>query len=88
MLNRNARNFVRILLGNTYECTFDDMGRTILPQNLLQMASITTEITFVGVGNKIELCNPATYKQFLSVNIGGKSLEEMAKKLLKDGAIY
>ncbi len=88
MLNQNARNFARVLFGNAYECNFDEMGRVILPINLLTMISITTEITFVGVGNKIELWNPTAYKKFLAANSGEKSLEEMAKKLFKDGAAY
>ncbi len=88
MLNQNARNFARVLLGNAYECVYDEMGRVILPSNLLSMVAITTEITFVGVGNKIELWNPDAYKKFLAANSSEKSLEEMAKKLFKDGAAY
>lgn len=88
MLNHDARTFARILLGNTYQCDYDDLGRVIFPSNLLQMVKITTEITFVGVGNKIELWNPQFYKNFLSANSGEKSLETIAVKLFKNGANY
>lgn len=88
MLNQEARNFARILLGNTYECFFDDMGRVIFPSNLLSLVEITTEIIFIGVGNKVELWSPHHYKQFQKNHSGEKTLEDIAKKLLKNGGNY
>jgi MraZ protein len=55
MLSKDARKFARILLGNTIKLEFDKQGRIALPNTFLLKAGITTEVTFVGTGNKIEL---------------------------------
>lgn len=55
MLSKDARKFARILLGNTIKLEFDKQGRIALPNTFLQKTGITTEVTFVGIGNKVEL---------------------------------
>lgn len=55
MLNANARQFARILLGNTFEVELDKAGRIALTEDTLNRAGLTKEVVFVGVGNKVEL---------------------------------
>jgi len=54
-LNKNARSFARILLGNTIEVDLDKQGRLKFPEELAVQLGVTKEITFVGVGNKVEI---------------------------------
>lgn len=54
-LNRNARMFKRVMLGNTQEMVPDKQGRIVIQADLLKRLSITKEIAFVGVGDKIEI---------------------------------
>ncbi len=55
MFNKNARTFARILLGNTVETEFDSQGRIVIPEPFIKKALITKDVTFVGVGDKVEL---------------------------------
>ncbi|WP_127942687.1 division/cell wall cluster transcriptional repressor MraZ [Mycoplasma sp. ATU-Cv-703] len=88
MLNSKARIFARLLLGNTAELNVDGQGRVMLPDHLIQGAQITRDVVFVGVGNKVELWPAETFKKFQKDHSGGKSLEELAQKLLEDGGQF
>ena len=85
LLNKNARAFSRILLGNTVKVNLDKQGRVAIPANLLLKPGITKEATFVGVGNKVELWDSATYEAFQQQFENEGSIDELAEKLLKDG---
>lgn len=54
-LNSNARKYARRILGMTYEVVLDKQGRMAVQSELAQIAGLTKEIVFVGVGNKVEL---------------------------------
>jgi len=86
MLNASAREFARLLLGNTEKVEVDKQGRIVLPRHLLESALITKDVVWVGVGNKVELWPADSYKkqQDKFKDIG--SLDDLAKKLMKDGA--
>ena len=88
MLNKNARAFARIILGNTAKLEPDSQGRVLLPANLLKKVTITNEVIFVGVGNKIELWSASKYENFQKQFEGEDDVETLAKKLLDDGAEY
>lgn len=84
-LNINARMFARILLGNTHEVSTDKQGRITLTEQFLTKTGITKEITFVGVGNKVELWPTKAFAKFQTKFNNEGSIDDLAEKLLKDG---
>ena len=85
MLNKNARLFARVLLGNTIEVTPDKQGRFALTESFMSKTGITKEVTFVGVGNKVELWSTEAFDNFTKEFEGKDSIDDLAIKLLKDG---
>lgn len=85
MLNKNARLFARVLLGNTIEVTPDKQGRFALTESFMSKTGITKEVTFVGVGNKVELWSTEAFDNFTKEFEGKESIDDLAIKLLKDG---
>ena len=84
-LNRDARMFKRVMLGNTQEMVPDKQGRIVLQADLLKRLSITKEIAFVGVGDKIEIWAKEAWDDFNKAFENEGSLDDLAAKLLKDG---
>lgn len=84
-LNKNARVYARLLLGNTIEVKPDKQGRVALTEDFITKTGITKEITFVGVGNKIEIWPAEAFVEFQNNYKNEGSLDDLAKKLLKDG---
>lgn len=86
MLNQSARKFARLLLGRTIEIEIDKVGRIALPENFLNQTGITKkDVTFVGVGNKIEIWQTDSFVAFTNEYEGESSIEDLAKELLKNG---
>lgn len=83
--SKNARNFSRILLGNTENIELDKQGRMMIPEHFCKKTSITKEIIFIGVGNKIELWDKARHEQFENEYEAEGTLEELAEKLYESG---
>ena len=84
-LNSDARAFARILLGNTTEVTPDKQGRFMLNEQQLSKTGITKSVTFVGVGNKVELWPTEAFDDYQNKFQDVGSIDALAKKLLKDG---
>lgn len=59
---RDARAFARFLLANAAEVSYDSLGRIAIPSYLLEFAKIDSDITFVGVGDRVELWSSAAWK--------------------------
>ncbi len=63
-LNKQARIFTRLLLGNTFELEIDKQGRINLPDNFIKKINIVKDVLFIGIGTKIELWPFEKYKIF------------------------
>lgn len=63
MTNTEARRFTRFMFSSASESIPDRNGRVIIPQKLLQHASIEREVVVAGVMNKIEIWNPAGWQE-------------------------
>lgn len=50
-----SRILVRQLLANAAELQIDKQNRILIPSNLLQECQISTNVTIIGVGNKLEI---------------------------------
>jgi len=55
LLNMSLRDTKRFLLGGAVELSLDVQGRFILPEALMAYAEIDKSLTFIGVGEWIEL---------------------------------
>ncbi len=53
--NPDARRFSRFFLANAALCSLDGHGRILIPQNLRTIASLSRDVIFAGLGNRIEI---------------------------------
>jgi len=75
-----ARYFVRLMLSNAADAKIDKQGRIAIPQNLLDLAGISKEVTIRGIFDKIELWDPERLKDYESSQ--PDSYEDVAGQLL------
>ncbi|UCE65012.1 MAG: division/cell wall cluster transcriptional repressor MraZ [Candidatus Zixiibacteriota bacterium] len=75
-----ARYFERLMLSNAADAKIDRQGRIAIPQNLLDLAGISKEVTIRGVFDKIELWDPERLKAYESDQ--PDSYEDVAGQLL------
>ena len=66
LTNTNARNFVRFFFSGATECEIDKQGRINIPQNLREYASVTKDVTIVGVGTRVEIWDREKWANFTS----------------------
>ena len=55
LFDEEAQDPIRKFLSSAYEAEEDTQGRFLLPKELVSFASITKNIVFVGVGNRVEI---------------------------------
>lgn len=75
----NTRIITRQLLANAAEIDIDNANRVLIPSNLLIEASIDTNVTIIGLGNKLELWNTSKYEKLKNDSDG--ILEEIAESI-------
>ncbi len=54
-MSKEQRAFLRYFFSGATECTFDKLGRILIPQALKTDAHIQKNVVIVGVGKKIEV---------------------------------
>ncbi len=64
MTNAEAAKFSRLILGNAFSAEMDKQGRILLPANLRAYAGLEREISFVGVGGRIEIWDAARWEAY------------------------
>lgn len=60
---RDMRDFVRFIFGNATEVELDKQGRILLPSLLRETVGIVKEVVVMGVGDKIEIWDKATWEK-------------------------
>ena len=80
--NEEYRTFQRNMFRGVTEVELDNNGRFLIPKSMLKYAQIETDVVVVGMGNRIELWNPAQYDHFLIKD--QKEFSKMAEKYLGD----
>ncbi len=63
--NKAARNFLRLLTYNAAPLQFDSLGRTKIPQPLLDQAGITKDVVFAGALTRVEVWDRDRYHHYL-----------------------
>ena len=75
------RFFTRTLLENAIESVLDGQFRITIPKELLQLAGIDKEVLILGVLERIEIWNPATYREYQKKQ--PESYENIAETVLQ-----
>lgn len=77
-----ARMFTRRFLSSSQPLDFDSSGRVNLPQSLRTYAGIDlrSEVTILGMGNYIEIWNPAKYDELM--NADNVSISDLGQALV------
>lgn len=79
LLSLSVRDTKRFLLGGAYEIELDAQGRFVIPEALMKYAKISTEISFVGVGEWIEIWDATRWQEKL--NYLSDNASDLAEKL-------
>ena len=74
---KNAREFKRIFIGNAIELIPDKMGRVQLTPALRSSVGLTSDVTFLGVGDHIEVWDSETNKKKNNFD----DADEMSRKM-------
>ena len=82
-----VRKLLRVLSANTETVTMDSQGRILVPEHLRDMAGLVGEALVLGVGNRMEVWDPARYQSYEDdVDLG--TYEELAAEFLADEPLY
>jgi MraZ protein len=60
--DRKARDFARALFGGAKDQEPDKQGRIVIPEGLLEYASLEKDVTVVGVANHIEIWSTTAWQ--------------------------
>ena len=62
----DARTFARFMFSGASDCEPDKQGRILLPSYLRQYAKLDNDVVIIGAGNRLEVWNPATWRETIS----------------------
>lgn len=82
LTNKNARAFVRFFFSGANEINIDKQGRALIPQNLIEYASIKKEIVSIGVSTRIEIWSDEKWKEYNESDIDMDKIAENMDELL------
>ncbi len=80
--NAEFRKLQRNFLSGTATIELDNMGRFVIPKNMLAYAQLDKDVILVGTGNKVEIWNPAIYEKHVIQDPG--ELSKLAEKYLQE----
>jgi MraZ protein len=63
--NPDNRVFQRSVLSGLTEIEMDINGRILIPKNMLAYAQLEKDVILTGIGNRVEMWNPALYEKHL-----------------------
>ena len=75
----DQRAFKRMLFASACEIEFDEEGRVLIPQNLVEYANLTGDAVIIGMGEKIEIWAKALWEKYQKTQ--KKSFEKHASTL-------
>jgi MraZ protein len=80
--NEEYRKLQRNFFSGTATVELDTAGRFVIPKNMLTYAQLDKDVILVGMGNKVEVWNPATYEKHMIQDPG--ELSKLAEKYLNE----
>lgn len=66
LTNKEARNYLRVLLSGATDQDPDRQGRITVPSNLRTYAGLGRDLAVIGAGNRVEIWDLATWNSFLA----------------------
>jgi len=78
--NPDARNFARLMFANADDSEPDRQGRVLVPAFLREYARLDTDVVVTGLNSRIELWNPARWREVrtMTAERGGLIAEHLA----------
>lgn len=74
---REAWNQVRFIISRAVELSPDKQGRILIPSHLQEKAGLSGSALLAGVGDRVEIWDPATFRGMEPDQDGGGGLEEV-----------
>ena len=68
-----------MLFSSGFEVEEDSQGRFVLPQNLREFANITKDVVSIGVGNRVELWDESSWRNYNSESDFDKILGDLSQ---------
>lgn len=76
---KEARILIRQLLANAANLVIDSANRILIPSTLLSETNIKSQVTIIGLGNKLEIWDASAYNEFKKLT--DKTYEEIAERI-------
>ncbi|WP_416373955.1 MraZ C-terminal domain-containing protein [Mycoplasmopsis felis] len=80
VLKAETRLLSRFIFGNSYEVKIDSVGRFNIPKIIIDKLTIQKEISFIGVGNLVEIWSKERLDE-LDSNISLTDIVTIAQKV-------
>lgn len=81
LTSKNARAFVRFFFSGANEMEMDKQGRALIPQSLLEYATVKKEIVSIGVSNRVEIWSKESWEEYNNSNIDFDDIAEQMSEL-------
>jgi MraZ protein len=81
LTSKNARAFVRFFFSGANEMETDKQGRALIPQSLLEYATVKKEIVSIGVSNRVEIWSKESWEEYNNSNIDFDDIAEQMSEL-------
>lgn len=78
IITQPVRDTDRFILGSAFEIRLDNQGRFVLPRVLREYASLSDEVVFVGLGDRVEVWSKKSWED------REKYIQEHAGKMIED----
>ncbi len=79
---KEARILIRQLLANAANLSIDNANRILIPNVLLDETKIKTQVTIIGLGDKLEIWDTNSYNEFKKLT--DKTYEDIAERIDDD----
>lgn len=64
--SKKVADLQSFFFGTMHKCAADKQGRILLPPHMIKYASLKSNVTFVGAGNRVEIWEPAAWDKHLA----------------------
>jgi len=81
---KEARDYLRVMLSGASDEVPDKQGRVSIPQHLREYAGLDRDVTVNGVGNRLEVWDTTAWEKYLSEKQPGYA--EIASRILPGSA--
>ena len=78
--DKDARSYIRNVLGSVTQLNVDKLGRIQIPVTILNKYQISRQVAVIGVGDHFEVWDLAAYNDYEAIN--SKKFEDIADKLV------